>query len=163
MKTVQSRITEEKVVNATGQGWAHWYEVLDGFGCKTKGHKSSAAHLHEEHGVTPWWSQTITIEYEVARGIREPSQRSDLKFGLSVQRTVDASLEKCWAAFTTVEGLSGWFNSGVQLELVVGGDYTGDGSDKCVYKRIDHLSLLRMTWENPKHTLGSVVEVEFEP
>lgn len=158
-----ARISDEKVVTATGKGWDHWFSVLDEFDCRSKGHKDSAQHLLDVHGVPMWWSQTVTIEYEVSRGIREPSQRSDSKFGLSVQRTCSASVEDCWAAFTTAEGLNGWFNSGVQIDLQVGGEYTGDGGDKCVYHRIERHALIRFTWENPKHTLGSVVEVEFEP
>lgn len=156
------RLPEESVVKATGKGWAHWFNVLDKFGCKEKGHKESAAFLLAKHKLTPWWSQTVTVEYEVAKGIRKPGQRSDSKFALDVHRTIAAPVEDCWAAFTTAKGLGGWFNSKVKVDLRVGGTYTGAGGDKCTYKAIVKNKRLRMTWENPKHSPGSIVEVSFQ-
>ena len=156
------RIQETSVVKATGKGWAHWFAVLDKFKCADKGHRESAKHLLERHGVTPWWSQTITVEYEVAKGIRKPSQRSGGKFGLDVHRTVSATPGDCWDAFTTAKGLNGWFASKARVDLRVGGRYTGAGGDKCTFKRIVPSKRLVMSWEHPKHTEGSVVEVLFE-
>jgi uncharacterized protein YndB with AHSA1/START domain len=158
----RTRLTEESVVRATGMGWAHWFKVLDKFGCKEKGHKESAKFLLEKHKLTPWWSQTVTVEYEVAKGLRKPGQRSDKKYALDVHRTVAASADACWAAWTTAKGLGGWFNSRVKVDLHVGGTYTGAGGDRCTYKSIVPNKKLRMTWENPKHTTGSVVEVTFQ-
>lgn len=159
---VSARISVERVIRATGHDWAHWFGVLDGFGCSDRGHKASAQHLHDDHGVGAWWSQSITIEYEVANGIREPSQRSDGKFGLSVQRTVAAPVERCWESFTTAAGLNAWFTSNARVDFRVGGLYTSPGGDRCKFKRIDRHSFIRMTWEHPKHSPGSIVEVGFD-
>jgi uncharacterized protein YndB with AHSA1/START domain len=156
------RIPEERVVKETGKGWGHWFGVLDKFGCGTKGHKESARHLQSRHGLSSWWAQTVTVEYEVAKGIRKPGQRSDGKYALDVHRTVAAPVARCWDAFTTKKGLEGWFNSGVKTDLRVGGTYTGAGGDRCTYKVIVPKKRLRMTWENPKHTAGSIVQVSFE-
>ncbi len=158
---MKPRIAEDRVIKATGHGWDHWFSVLDDFGCKAKGHKESAKHLLDL-GVSAWWSQTITIEYEVVNGIRKPSQRSDSKFGLSVQRTINTPVERCWAAFSTKDGLESWLASGVQISFEVGGVYTSKEGDQCQFKKIEHHALIRMTWEHPKHTAGSEVEVEFD-
>jgi uncharacterized protein YndB with AHSA1/START domain len=158
----KARIAEASVVKATGKGWEHWFKVLDKFGCAKKGHKESARFLLEEHGLKPWWSQTVTVEYEVAKGLRKPSQRSGGKFGLDVHRTVSATLGDCWDAFTTAKGLNGWFASKAKVDLRVGGHYTGAGGDRCTFKKIVPSRRLVMSWEHPKHTAGSVVEVLFE-
>ena len=158
---MSARIAEEKVIKATGKGWDHWHQVLEDFGCKEKGHKESAKHL-TELGVSMWWAQTITIEYEVSKGIREPSQRSDSKFGLSVQRTMNASVERCWNAFATANGLESWFASGVKLNFKEGGTYSSKDGDLSTFKKIMHHELIRMTWEHPKHSPGSQVNIEFE-
>jgi uncharacterized protein YndB with AHSA1/START domain len=156
------RLPEESVKKATGKGWRHWFAVLDKFDCARMGHAASAKHLLEKHKLAPWWSQTVTVEYEVAKGIRKPGQRSDKKFGLDVHRTVSAPVAKCWDAFTTAKGLNGWFASRAKVDLRVGGTYTGAGADRCTYKAIVRNKRLRMTWEHPKHAPGSVVEVNFE-
>ncbi len=158
---MKPRFSEERVINATGKGWAHWFAVLDKFDCKEKGHKASAKMLESRHKIGPWWAQSITIEYEVVNGIREQTQRSDSLFGTDVQRSVNATIDKCWELFTTPKGLNSWFNKKTSVDLRVGGVYTGAGGDRCTYKRIVPKNRIRMTWEHPKHTQGSLVEINF--
>ncbi len=159
----KTRLPEASVVKATGKGWDHWFSVLDKFDCAKKGHKESAAHLLAKHKVGAWWSQTITVEYEVAKGLRKPNQRSGGKFGTDAQRTVAATVDACWDAFTTARGLNTWFASKAKVDLKVGGTYTGAGGDKCTFKNITPKKRLVMTWEHPKHSPGSQVEVTFTP
>lgn len=156
------KFSEESVTNATGNGWIHWFSVLDRFNCEKKGHKESARHLEETHKVKPWWAQTLTIEYEVAKGIRERSQRCDALFGTDIQRTVTAKIDTCWNLFTTQKGLNTWFATNAKIDFRLGGVYTDAGGDRCEYKSIIPNKRFRMTWEHPKHTSGSVVEVTFE-
>lgn len=158
---MKPRLSEESVLRGTGKGWKHWFAVLDKFDCRDKGHKESAKYLGGEHGLTAWWSQTVTIEYEVAKGIRQPAQRSNALFGTDCQRTVNATIDDCWAAFTTPAGLNSWFSSKTRVDLRVGGKYTGEGGDKCTYKSIAKNKRIVMTWENPKHKPGSEIEVTF--
>lgn len=157
----EARIPSANVVKATGKDWDHWFKVLDKFKCAENGHKESASHLASKHGVSAWWSQTITVEYEVAKGLRKPNQRSGGKFGIDVQRTVSAQVGVCWDAFTTSKGLNSWFASKAKVDLRPGGHYTGAGGDKCTYKTVVRNKRLVMTWEHPKHTAGSQVEVTF--
>ncbi|HXH60688.1 MAG TPA: SRPBCC domain-containing protein [Fimbriimonadaceae bacterium] len=160
---MKTRIQNEKVIAATGKDWGHWSKVLDKFDCKKQGHKETAKFLKEKHGLSDWWSQCVTIEYELAKGIRQPTQRSDRTYAITVQRTVDAGAKACWGAFTTAKGLNKWFASKTRVDLKVGGRYTAAGGDKCTYKKIVPDKRLVMTWEHPKHTPGSEVEVLITP
>src|SRR5262249_36250332 len=80
-------ITADAVKKATGFAWPHWFAVLDGLG-EGVGHTERARHLREAHGLAPWWSQMVTVQYERARGHRVPNQRADGVFEVNVERTV---------------------------------------------------------------------------
>ncbi len=153
-------ISDEAVKAATGRDWSEWIAVLDGEGCRTMGHAPLARHLADQHGVSAWWSQGIAIEYEIARGTRERGQRSD-GFGVDVQRTVAAPVERAWAAWTVPDELARWFTTEAEVDLRVGGRYRNADGDAGAFTRIDPHQRLRFTWEQPRHQPGSVVEVVF--
>ncbi|MFQ6011726.1 MAG: hypothetical protein ACE5KG_06105 [Nitrososphaerales archaeon] len=65
------RSFDDKVVrDKTGKSSEEWYSLLDRWGAKEKGHTRIAKYLREECGVSPWWSQAVTIRYEYERGLR---------------------------------------------------------------------------------------------
>jgi hypothetical protein len=92
-------VAEERVADATGQGWQAWFEVLDGWGAAGRPHTEIARWLREEHGVDGWYSQSITVGYERARGLRAPGQRPD-GFVAGASRTVAVPVERLFEAFT---------------------------------------------------------------
>jgi hypothetical protein len=92
-------VSEERVADATGQGWQAWFEVLDGWGAAGRPHTEIARWLREEHGVDGWYSQSITVGYERARGLRAPGQRPD-GFVAGASRTIDVPVERLFEAFT---------------------------------------------------------------
>jgi hypothetical protein len=63
-------IGEETVRAKTGKSSDDWYAILDAFGAPAQGHTRSAKHLRDQHGVDPWWAQTLTVRYEWERGLR---------------------------------------------------------------------------------------------
>jgi hypothetical protein len=97
-------VSDAKCRERTGRSLADWYRVLDAYGAATKGHTASARHLREEHGVSAWYSQGITVAYERARGLRAVNQRSDGSFAISVSRTLAADVSRAVAAIQR-EGL----------------------------------------------------------
>jgi hypothetical protein len=92
-------VAEERVADATGQGWQAWFEVLDGWGAAGRPHTEIARWLREEHGVDGWYSQSITVGYERARGLRAPGQRPD-GFVAGASRTIEVPVERLFEAFT---------------------------------------------------------------
>lgn len=150
------------VVEKTGKSLAEWFTILDRWGATTKGHPATAKYLASEWGVSAWWSQNITVEYEKARGLRVVGQRADGRFEVSFRRTLPASAEWVYAAFTEPGLLNRWFTHDAQLDVREGGTYrTGDG-DKGVYKKVIPAKRLRFTWENPIHSPGSMVDIQFD-
>ncbi len=91
-------VAEERVVEATGHGWDHWFATLDDWGARERGHTEIARWLRDEHGVPGWYSQSISVTYERARGMRAVGEGVN-GFTVSVSRTVDATAEELFAAF----------------------------------------------------------------
>lgn len=86
-------IREEAVRSATGRGWSEWFAVLDQAKARTWNHAATARWLATEQGVSAWWSQTVTVEYERARGLRQVHQKAD-GFAASASKTLAISVEE---------------------------------------------------------------------
>jgi hypothetical protein len=69
--SVYRKMSSEAVKAKTGKDWKAWFAILDKFDLKKKGHAPAAKHLRDKHGLTPWWSQAVTIRYEWDRGLRK--------------------------------------------------------------------------------------------
>ena len=91
-------VADETLVEATGRGWEGWFELLDGWEAASRSHTEIARWLREEHGVAGWYSQSITVGYERARGLRAPGQRPD-GFAVSATRTIAVPVERLFGAF----------------------------------------------------------------
>ena len=91
-------VAEAKVVEATGRGWQEWFRILDEWGAAGRSHTEIARWLREELGVPGWYSQSITVGYERARGLRAPGQRPD-GFAIGASRTVAVPGERLFEAF----------------------------------------------------------------
>jgi len=152
---------EPAVVKKIGKSWNAWFAILDKWDAAARGHKATAKYLLEVHQVSPWWSQTITIEYEKARGLRVTGQRDDGTFEVSVQRSLQANASQCYTAFTEPERLNQWFTHDAHLELRTGGQYRNGDGDLGVFKIVEPHRRLRFTWNNPDHCPGTMVNVLF--
>lgn len=153
-------VSEAAVVRATGHGWDRWFSILDRFG-PARGHTAMARHLREAHGVSPWWSQEVTVQFERARGLRKPLERADGTFAVSVQRTVPRSRAEAFDAFADARALGTWFTTKVEQDVRPGGAYRNGDGDRGTFLAVERPRLLRFTWDNPDHAPGSVVEVTF--
>jgi hypothetical protein len=91
--------SEEAVREATGRGWDQWLSVLDEWGAAQRSHTEIARWLRTELEVPGWWSQTITVSYERARGLRAPGQRPD-GWAATASKTVAVPVERLFEAFT---------------------------------------------------------------
>ena len=79
---------------STGKAWAEWIDVLDAWGAEAKPHRDIARWLNRDRGVDGWWSQQITVGYEIVIGRRVVGQRSDGRFSATATRTVAAPVEE---------------------------------------------------------------------
>lgn len=153
----EDRISDDAVRARTGKRWAQWFSALDRWGAAAKGHRATAAWLAKERGLSPWWSQTVTVRYELERGLRVRHQRSD-GYEVSASRLVPTAPARVFDAITKPAELSRWFTQGARARLVVGGSYSNRDGDRGRFLALARPKRLRMTWENPKHCPDTIVE-----
>jgi hypothetical protein len=129
-------VSEEAVARATGHAWAHWFAVLDAWGAVDRRHPEIARWLSTEHGVPGWWTQSITVAYEQARGMRAPGQHAD-GFSASATRTLGVPAERVFEAFVDETLRARWLPD-VALRLRTATPHRtarfdwGDGSERVV-------------------------------
>jgi hypothetical protein len=99
--------TAEAILKATGRAHGDWFATLDAWGAVDRKHPEIAAWLQADHGVSGWWAQSITVDYERARGLRAIHQNSG-GFSVSVTRTVAGSPEHVLGAFTDARRRAEW-------------------------------------------------------
>ncbi len=99
MSTRSQEISDEAVQEATGKTWNEWFTLLEQLDVADLSHKEIARTLHDEHSVSGWWAQTITVEYERSTGRREVGQASDGTYQTAVSRTVAGGLDDVLASW----------------------------------------------------------------
>ena len=97
----------EAVVKATGKTPEEWNSILDAAGARDLTHKEIATMLRDEHGVSPWWSQHVNVDYERSRGMRERHQTAR-GYQVSVSKTLPVSLLELYDAFTDLSRRGQW-------------------------------------------------------
>lgn len=155
------RMDPARILEATGKSAEHWYKLLDKWGAPTKGHKAIATHL-SELGVSPWWSQTVTVEYERDRGLREVHQTTR-GFEATVNRTLAHDADTVWAALTEPARMNKWWSTKTKQELKVGGKYSNGDGDQGTFVTIKPGKKLTFTWDNPQYYPGSLVVFDLWP
>ncbi len=101
-------VSEERCREKTGHGFDHWFRVLDRFGARKEGHTKAARHLLEEHQVSAWYAQAITVAYERAHGLREVNQQCTGDFQTSVSRVLPVDVEAAQRLFVERAERDGW-------------------------------------------------------
>ena len=91
-------VSDTAVQAKTGKTWAQWFTLLDKAGAHTWPHKQIAAHLHDDLGCPPWWSQMVAVGYEQKRGLREKHERPD-GYQVSRSKTLVASIGDAYQAW----------------------------------------------------------------
>jgi len=99
--------SDESLVRATGRTYDAWFALLDAWGEAERGHTAIAAWLAAEHGVPGWWTQSITVAYERARGLRAVHQMPG-RFEVGVTRTLAVDPGQVLGAFTDEQTRERW-------------------------------------------------------
>jgi uncharacterized protein YndB with AHSA1/START domain len=113
--TFEPPVADEAVAAATGQRWESWFGALDAAGAVSKTHTQIAALLVDDHGVSGWWAQSITVAYERARGLRAVGQHAD-GWAITATKTIGVPVEGLYAAVTDDETRARWL-PGAELRL----------------------------------------------
>jgi hypothetical protein len=108
VERIERNMGSEAMRAATGRGHEEWRDLLEAAGAKEWSHRAIADWLVAEHGVEPWWSQGITVDFEQARKGRLPGQQADGTFAVSTTRTVPGErLEALATVRTAIEARHG--------------------------------------------------------
>lgn len=81
-------LSDDAIRSGTGLGWDQWCDLIDAFVGRDDGHKATAGHVRDEHGVGDWWVQAVTVGYERITGRRLPHQMADGTFTANKSRMV---------------------------------------------------------------------------
>jgi hypothetical protein len=104
-------MSDTAVKAKTGKDWAGWFGALDRAGAAKLRHPQIAQLLHEKHGMPGWWCQMVTVEYELARGLRVRHQTAT-GFSASVSKTMTTSVAALYAATANAAKRKQWFPKG---------------------------------------------------
>jgi len=105
---VVAGMSDEAVRAKTGRTWAAWVRALDAVDAASRPHREIAAQLKAGHGLTGWWSQTVTVGYERIRGLREVGQRRGGAYEAHKSKTFHVALSRLYAAFATKRERERW-------------------------------------------------------
>jgi hypothetical protein len=92
------RPSEETVLERTGKTWDEWFALLDEWGAMERSHRDIARRLHENHDVSSWWAQSVTVAYEKKRGLRVRHERPR-GFSVGASKTIAVPVQRLYAAF----------------------------------------------------------------
>jgi uncharacterized protein YndB with AHSA1/START domain len=100
--------SDDAMRSNTGRTWADWVRILDAWDAKERPHRDIARWLNQDQGVDGWWSQQITVGYEIAIGRRVVGQRSDGRFSATTTRTIGAPVEEVMDAVLDENRREAW-------------------------------------------------------
>jgi hypothetical protein len=138
-ETKASGTSDEAVRRRTGRGWQEWFEILDRAGAKDMDHKSIVAYLEENHAISSWWQQQVTVTYEQERGLRKVHQMAD-GYQISRSKTINVPLSDLYAAWEAEDRRTRWLGEAI-FEVRTSRTYKS----------------MRMAWDQP----GGIVDVSF--
>lgn len=101
---------------ATGRGYDEWFAELDEWGAPDREYREIADWLIGEHGFSKWWAQKVIVEYEQARGLRQPGVRADGTFTITASKTVAVGVDELFDAVIDADRRERWL-PGAQLRV----------------------------------------------
>src|SRR5690606_39188985 len=93
-KVMTKPIATAAFAEKTGKSWQGWLDFLDGIGARDLSHTEIARAIVETGEASGWWAQGITVAYEQHIGRRQPGQRPNGGYEVSVSKTVSGSPEE---------------------------------------------------------------------
>lgn len=100
MKPIEQRSMSDVAVKATtGKTWPAWFAILDAAGADRMTHPQIVKLLKAQHGLEGWWGQSVTGEYERARGLRDRNQKAD-GYSANISKTFAGDADTVLHSFT---------------------------------------------------------------
>lgn len=91
-------MSDDAVRAKTGRTWSEWVRTLDAIDAVALPHREIARRLGNEHGLSGWWSQTVTVGYERIRGLRDVGQRRGGGYDVNKSKTFAVPVSELYRA-----------------------------------------------------------------
>ncbi len=163
MKIAKTQTTEFNDANCqakTGKTLQQWHVELDKLGGLDAGRRELVSHVYETAGKDAWWSTSIVVEYERAKGQKEKDGRPT-GYAICSTKTITATLDVVFAAFADAQQLDRWLGAKTKLDFVDGGTFSNADGDKGSFKKIRANKDIKFSWERADLAPGTAVEVLF--
>jgi hypothetical protein len=110
---VSLTVSDEVIRQRTGSGWEEWFDRLDAWGAADRSHRVVARWVAEQLGIEPlaWNAQTVTLNYERARGGRQVGEHAD-GFTITTTKTMAVGVERLFDAFVDARLRARWLPEG---------------------------------------------------
>ena len=151
-------ISDGAVRDATGRGWRGWWKVLDAWGAPKHSHSEIARFLAHEHGLSGWWSQMVSVQYERERGMRDVGETAS-GFQMGAQKTFLPDPETAWRLLASARGIETWLGEGAPAELIQGEAYRLADGTVGEIRVVSPGTHVRLTWQPPLWSKPSTLQV----
>lgn len=155
-------VSDETCSAATGRTLAEWHAQIDARGGAALGRRAIGDLLVRELGVDPWWSATITHEYELARSILEKDGKPR-GYTICVTKSIAADPRACFGAFADAAALDRWFGPGHDVRIEDGGYWRNADGNRATVRKATAGKSIRLTWEDAGLTMPAPAEIKFAP
>lgn len=103
------KISDEAVQKSTGKTWKNWFSLLNKAGAKKMEHKDIAQLLYKKYGLSGWWSQMVTVQYEQEiKGRKKHETASGFQISKSI--TLSAPVNKIFNTINSPLKRIEWLN-----------------------------------------------------
>ena len=161
-RKAEQAVSDETCKAATGRTLAEWHGLIDGRGGVELARRKIGDWLVGELKVDPWWSATITHEYELARGAVEKDGKPR-GYTICATKSVKADSPTCYGAFATAAALDRWFGPRHEAKIEEGGHWRNADGNQATVRKATPGKTIRLTWEDEGLTMPTPVEIKFAP
>jgi uncharacterized protein YndB with AHSA1/START domain len=155
-------VSDETCHAATGRTLGEWHAQIDARGGLALGRRGIGDVLVGELGVDPWWSATITHEYELARNAVEKDGKPK-GYTICATKSVRADPMACYGAFASATTLDTWFGPRHDVRIEDGGCWRNADGNQATVRKVAPGKTIRLTWEDAGLTMPAPVEIRFAP
>lgn len=157
-------VTDAACFTTTGKTMKAWFAELDNRPDINRKRRDAIRWVYDEIGKSSpdvWWPTTIWVEYERVHGIVNKKDGRAEGYNICVTKTIAASVEEVYAAWTTPKQLLKWFGAKAKSSAKDGGTFDdGDGSSG-KFLRVRENKDLRFTWNHQSAEAETLVDVAF--
>jgi uncharacterized protein YndB with AHSA1/START domain len=161
-RRAEHAVSDETCKAATGRTLTEWHEQIDERGGVGLGRRKIGDWLVGELEVDPWWSATITHEYELARGALEKDGKPK-GYTICATKSVKADAAACYGAFASAAALDRWFGARHDVRMEEGGHWRNADGNQANVRKVTPGKMIRLICEDPGLTMPTPVEIKFTP